>query len=305
MALPRSAWIGSALTLLASSGVAQVKASEPASVSQTIDGTTMTIEYSRPRARGRKNLFGSEVRWGEVWTAGANKATTLEISRDITLEGQRVPKGKYSVWLQVRKSGYWTALIDTNAKRFHTQRPDTSQVAIRFPVKTSKGPYTETLTWGFENVRLSTAQLTLRWENTVVALDLAVEPTFVTAVPEATAAEYVGAYDQIVEAPTDTTQNYRVVSSVLQLEYRKGSLFGKEDAKYIYKGKEQSYSAEFMLLPNKDGSFHVGFVIRGELASTYRETVYEFKRTDGQVTGMEVRSSDKLQARYTRQRRSP
>jgi hypothetical protein len=301
MAFHRSAWIGPVLILLASPGAAQVKASEPAAVIQTIDGTVMTIEYSRPRARGRKNLFGSEVHWEEVWTAGANKATTFETSKDITLGGLRVPKGKYSVWLQVRQSGQWTALFDTNSRRFHTQRPDTSKVAIRFPVKTSKGPYTETLTWGFENVRLSSAQLTLRWEKTVVAIDLAVEPTFVTAVPEALAAEYKGTYDQIVEAPTDTTQNYRVVSSVLRLDYRNGSLVGKEDVKYIYKGKDMSYNAEFMLLPNKDGSFHVGILMQGELAATYRESVYEFKRTDGKVTGIEQRSNDKLQARYTRQ----
>ena len=42
--------------------VAQVKASEPASVSQTVDGTTITVVYSRPQARGRDSLFGGEVK---------------------------------------------------------------------------------------------------------------------------------------------------------------------------------------------------------------------------------------------------
>lgn len=302
MAILRWAWIGSALTMLASSGAAQVKASEPASVTQTIDGTRMTIEYSRPRARGRKNLIGGEVKWGQVWTAGANWATTLETGKDITLGGQRVPKGKYSIWLQLRKSGTWTAFLDTNAKRFHGQPPDTNQVAIKFPVRASSGPYTETLSWGFENVRLSSAKLTLRWEKTVVALDLAVEPTFETAVPEAIAAEYVGWYDQIVEPPTDSTQNYRLVSSVMHLEYKKGSLVGKEDAKYFYKGKEGSYTTEFMFLPNKDGSFSPGFVMDGELAQTSRGSVFEFRRTDGKVSGIEQRSNDKLEARYARRK---
>lgn len=300
MALLRSAWVGSALTLLASSATAQVKASEPASVTQTIDGTKMTIEYSRPRARGRKDLIGGEVTWGEVWTGGANKATTFETGKDITLGGQRVPKGKYSVWLQVRKSGHWTALLDTNANRFHTQRPDTSKAAIRFPVEASSGPYTETLTWGFENVRVSGAQLTLRWGKTAVAMDLAMEPTFETAVPEAIAAENVGWYDQVIEPPADSTQDYRLQSAAFHLEYRKGSLVGKEEDKYIYKGKEGHQSFEFMLLPNKDGSFHSGFVMNGELASTSRELVVEFKRTDGRVTGIEQRWNDKLQARYAR-----
>ena len=56
---------------------AQVRASEAASVSQTVDGTKITIEYSRPRGRARDSLFGKVVPWGEVWTAGANLATTL------------------------------------------------------------------------------------------------------------------------------------------------------------------------------------------------------------------------------------
>src|ERR1700709_690897 len=83
--------------------LAQIRASEPASVTQTVDGTRLTIEYSRPRVRGRKALFGTKfVEWNEVGPPGANYATTLETSRDITLDGHAVQKGKYSVWMVVR-----------------------------------------------------------------------------------------------------------------------------------------------------------------------------------------------------------
>jgi hypothetical protein len=83
----------------------QIRASEVGSMSQIIDGTKISMEYSRPRARGRDPLFGGRVvHWNEVWTPGANWATTLEASKDVTLNGQRVPKGKYSVWLVVRQN---------------------------------------------------------------------------------------------------------------------------------------------------------------------------------------------------------
>src|SRR5512143_914055 len=91
---------------------AQIRASELATVSQVIDGTEIKLEYSRPRARGRDSLFGGEVKWNEVWTPGANYATTLEINRDIRLDGHPVSKGKYSVWLVVRQSGPWTMMLD-------------------------------------------------------------------------------------------------------------------------------------------------------------------------------------------------
>ena len=64
---------------------AQVRASEAASVSQTVDGTKITIEYSRPRGRARDSLFGKVVPWGEVWTAGANLATLGVTSLDLPM----------------------------------------------------------------------------------------------------------------------------------------------------------------------------------------------------------------------------
>ena len=68
-------------------------------MTQIIDGTKISMEYSRPRARGRNPLFGNPrvVRWNEVWTPGANWATTFEINKPITLAGRAVAKGKYSV----------------------------------------------------------------------------------------------------------------------------------------------------------------------------------------------------------------
>ncbi len=79
---------------------AQIRASEHSTLTQRVSTTTITIEGDRPVARGRK-LFGDGgvVRWGEVWTPGANWATTLEVDRDVTIDGKPLPKGKYSLWL--------------------------------------------------------------------------------------------------------------------------------------------------------------------------------------------------------------
>ena len=71
---------------------AQIRASELQTISQTVDGTTVTITYSRPRMRGRWPIFGTRaVQWGEVWTPGANYATILEVNKDITMAGAKVP----------------------------------------------------------------------------------------------------------------------------------------------------------------------------------------------------------------------
>src|SRR5687768_315963 len=111
-----------ALVAAAAPADAQLMASEPGSVSQTIDGTKVSLEYSRPRARGRTGLFGTRIHWGEVWTPGANAATTLALSKDATINGAAVPKGKYSVWI-VASRGDWEMVLDRDTTLFHTQGP--------------------------------------------------------------------------------------------------------------------------------------------------------------------------------------
>src|SRR5437016_3271612 len=47
------------------------------------DGTTITMDYSSPRMKGRK-IFGDLVPYGEVWRTGANDATTFETTANLT-----------------------------------------------------------------------------------------------------------------------------------------------------------------------------------------------------------------------------
>ena len=133
---------------------AQVRASEHAMVSQTVDGTVFTVEYFRPQVRGRTSVFGNVkvVAWGEVWTPGANWATTFEVNRDVTIDGHPVPKGKYTVWLVVRRDA-WTMVLDPRFPRYHEERPDSTADQVRWTVHPGAGGFTEALTWSFPEVR--------------------------------------------------------------------------------------------------------------------------------------------------------
>src|SRR5580765_1743995 len=68
--------------------------SQHASVSQQVAGTTITIEYNRPVARGRQ-LFGALVPYDRVWCPGADDCTTIELSTDIKIEGQALAAGTH------------------------------------------------------------------------------------------------------------------------------------------------------------------------------------------------------------------
>lgn len=74
-------------------------ASPPAKVSETIkSGATISIDYSQPSLKGR--IIGENVEPVEdsVWRMGANKATVFSTDKDVTIEGQKLPAGKYSMF---------------------------------------------------------------------------------------------------------------------------------------------------------------------------------------------------------------
>ena len=49
------------ITALVAPAAAQIRASERGTVSQTVDGTVITVDYSRPRIRGRDSVFATDL----------------------------------------------------------------------------------------------------------------------------------------------------------------------------------------------------------------------------------------------------
>lgn len=73
------------------------QASPQESVTASVDGATLEVEYSRPSKRGRE-IFGGLVPWNEVWRTGANAATHFATDHDLVIGGELVPAGTYTLW---------------------------------------------------------------------------------------------------------------------------------------------------------------------------------------------------------------
>jgi hypothetical protein len=155
---------------------AQVLPSERGSVSQTVDGTVIIVDYSRAQVRGRENVFGKVVPAGEVWTPGANWATTLDVSKPIRLDGHDVPAGKYSVWM-VTGPGDWSVHLHRNARLFHTRPPKVADMFLSFTVRPATNEHTELLTFDFPRVAPDSTILRFRWATTAVTMDIVTRPT--------------------------------------------------------------------------------------------------------------------------------
>jgi hypothetical protein len=62
-----------------------------------IGDAEITIDYGSPSVKGR-TIFGDLIPFGKVWRSGANAATTIEFSADVTVEGEALPAGKYALF---------------------------------------------------------------------------------------------------------------------------------------------------------------------------------------------------------------
>lgn len=260
---------------------AQVRASEPAVVAQTIDGTRLTVEYSRPRARGRDSLFGKVVTWGEVWTPGANWATTLEASNDITIEGNPLPRGKYSIWLVVRQGRPWTLVLDPRHRRYHTMHPDSTAEQIRFDVTPLVAPPTEALTWSFSDIRMSGVALVLEWGRMRLPLRIEVRPSLVYTMPPDKAAPFLATWTFTWIGGPEASKPLDMI-----VTHENGSLM----ARWVPAPFPEW--DRFILIPIGPGRFIPGFLEKGVLYDVERDMMFEFRMDGARPVSYDVRTGD-------------
>lgn len=294
-----------AVPLLAPAAECQLLASEPASVSQTADGTTITVTYHRPRARGRTGLFGTRIRWGDTWTPGANFATTLGVSKDVTIEGQQVPKGKYSVWIVVGRPN-WEMVLDRDTMLFHTQAPKTRPGQIRFGIAREKKPFMEALTWWVPEVSATGMTLAMQWDTVYVPLRIKVPPSYATRVPADVARRIVGRYRMRLEPMREPAMDSTVAGGgespamevTFTIRHEAAELRGVMDPPLF---RTESGYTDWVLLPRNGGWFGLSRMDGGELVEVAPDQMVQFDPEGERAKSFEVRmTNDALLARGTR-----
>jgi hypothetical protein len=263
---------------------AQVRASEVGSMTQMIDGTKLSMEYSRPRLRGRDTLFSKyDMRWGDTWTPGANWATTLELSKPVKLNGRPVPKGKYSVWMVLRRDADWTIVLDPKTHIYHLSPPDSNASQIRFAARAERAPLTDVLTWSMPAMRMNGGSLVFEWERWRVPIDVEVEPSLTTTLSAADAAPYLGRYTWTELDRTGKSTG----TSVLTVTHEDGTL----KAQYT---PDDPYFKKFALVRIAPDWFAPGiYDSKGVLYEVLKpEMVLEFTRESGKATRIVSRDED-------------
>lgn len=139
------------------------------------DGKTIKVDYSSPRAKGRK-IFGSEsdkalVPFDKIWRTGANEATTFITGANVTVGGKVVPAGSYTVFT-VPKADAWTLVISKKTGEWGTEYPGEGEDLVRVPMSVSKtAAAVENFTIAFDQAG-SKCTLRMEWETTRASVEV-------------------------------------------------------------------------------------------------------------------------------------
>lgn len=154
---------------------AQITTPQPspaATITQRVGLVDVTVNYSRPSAKGRA-IFGADVvPFGAAWRTGANSATTLTFSGEVVINGAKIPAGKYALYAIPNKEE-WEIVINKNVGLGgNTAGYKAEEDVVRFKVKSTSTEMTETFTIGFGNLTDNSANLEISWEKTKVSFPI-------------------------------------------------------------------------------------------------------------------------------------
>lgn len=135
----------------------------------------LKVFYNRPSKKGRE-IFGNLVSFDKVWRTGANEATTFETNKPLTIEGKKLPAGKYSLWTIPGKET-WTFIFNTehgqwgiNSKGEANRQPEKDVLSVQV-TPAEQDQVFEQFTISFER-NGGDLEMVLAWDKTVVALPL-------------------------------------------------------------------------------------------------------------------------------------
>ena len=128
------------------------------------------VIYSRPQKAGR-TIFGSLVKYGEVWRLGANEATEIEFFKNVKIGGKKVNKGRYTLYAIINEAT-WTIIVNKDTDTWGSFKYDKSKDVVRAGVAVQKTEMAiESLSMMFEKAT-GGYNLIIGWDNVKVALPI-------------------------------------------------------------------------------------------------------------------------------------
>ncbi len=145
--------------------------SPPMEAMAKVGDVDVKINYSAPYVKGR-TIFGGLIPYDKVDRFGANEATTIELSGTVTIEGQDLTEGKYSIF-SIPGEEKWTIIFNTVSDQWGAYEYDESKDALRVEVEAHQ------LDESVEQMEINLKEkegkswIVYKWEKTKVPLAIA------------------------------------------------------------------------------------------------------------------------------------
>jgi hypothetical protein len=135
-----------------------------------IGGNHIHIDYSSPSVRGRQ-VFGGLVAMNEVWVTGAHKATSIQIDKPVTINGERIEVGKYG-FFTIPGKDEWTVILNQVWDMHLADDYDQSKDVMRFSVKPENLSETvEALTFEVTEKDPKTTRISMAWDKIRISFE--------------------------------------------------------------------------------------------------------------------------------------
>ena len=157
-------------------GFSQLKtpsASTAAEIEQVVGLTEIEIDYNRPSKKGR-DIFGNLVPYGKIWRTGANSGTEISFSTDVTINGQNIKEGTYSIFSIPNKDS-WEIILYADTDLWSVPRNwDETKIIFKSNFKTNMNndKSVETFTISFDNITNNDFDLVFSWDDTYVIVPI-------------------------------------------------------------------------------------------------------------------------------------
>ncbi len=134
----------------------------------TIDGVEVALEYGRPNVKGRK-IWGGLVPFDKVWRTGADEATAISFSADVTVAGEKLAAGTYGLFT-VPGENEWAFVFNEVAEQWGAYDYDSGKDTLRVSAEPREAEHVESMSFEIEG-----SSVVLRWEKLAVGFEVAAD----------------------------------------------------------------------------------------------------------------------------------
>jgi Protein of unknown function (DUF2911) len=195
--------------------------SPSAKIEQQIGLASVSISYARPSLRCRKLLGQANIPYNTIWRMGANEVTTLTLSKDVLIANQHLAKGKYA-FVAIPNDKEWTIIINKDSDQWGVYDYNSKKDVLRFNIKVDQlASNIETLTFSFEDIKTTSANIVFRWENIQLQIPILhdVETKVLAEIKVKTSVEKINEDNAMMAAEYYLMQNINLEQALIWSDY--------------------------------------------------------------------------------------